>query len=681
LFSRGRHALWHGLRALPLGPGDAVLAPAYHHGSEIEVLARLGLDCRFYGLTERLEPDEDQLDALLDPRVRALHLTHYLGWPQDAGRWRRWCDERGLALIEDAAMAWLAHGADGPVGTQGDVAIFCLYKSFGLPDGAALVARRPPATAPSDGPAQLRAVAGRHVAWLLQRAPVAPLPRDGETADDRARYDAARDFALEDPDAPLGAATRRLLPHVADPAAAARRRANARVLLEELRDRVPAPFGDVPDGAAPFAFPVQAADKSALLERLAGHGIEALDFWTAPHPAMPPQRFPQEAARRMTTVGLPVHQELAPRDLARIIASVAGRRAGRPALRVEPVADLQEAREVWQALAPHTRNVFATWEWADVWWRHFGAGRQLRVSICQAADGKPVAILPLCEARERSLRTLRFVGQGPADQLGPVCAPDDAPAAARALRSALSAPRSRWDLLVGDHLPAVEGWGALLGARLVAREPSPVIDIETTDWDAFLAARSSNLRQQLRRKERRLEREHALSYRLVTDAGRLDDDFALLCSLHAQRWAGGGSDAFAGGRRAFLRDFAHRALQRGWLRLWFLQLDGRDVAGWLGFRYCGVESYYQAGRDPSMDDRSVGTVLLAHTLRAAIGDGMTEYRLLRGGEAYKERLATRDAPVETLVLAGSAAGRAALAGAAMRRLAATARRAVAAAGP
>jgi CelD/BcsL family acetyltransferase involved in cellulose biosynthesis/dTDP-4-amino-4,6-dideoxygalactose transaminase len=673
LFARGRHALWHGLHALALPAGAAVLVPAYHHGSEIEVLVRLGLECRFYELTVRLEPDEAHLDALLDSRVRALHLIHYLGWPQDAARWRRWCDERRLALIEDAAMAWLAHGPDGPVGSHGDVAIFCLYKSFGLPDGAALIAHRPPDAPPEDGPPQLRGVAERHLAWLLQRAAVAPLPRNPRIAD----YDAASDFALGDPDAPMGAATRRLLPRIADPAAAGRRRANARVLLEELREHAMAPFDHVPDGAAPFAFPVWAPDKRATLARLARRGVEALDVWSTPHPALPAERFPAAATRRASTVALPVHQELAPRDLERSVAAAAGAPSRRPSLRLVAVAGLDEVRETWQALARRSRNVFATWEWADTWWRHFGACRQLRVSVCRRSSSEAVAVLPLCSARERSLRTLRFIGYGPADQLGPVCAPKDAPAVARALRRELASRMSPWDLFVADHLPADEGWGALLGARFAAREPSPVVDIQTTDWDAFLAARSASLRKQIRYQERRLEREHALSYRLAAEPARIDDDFELLRSLHERRWAAGVSDAFAGPRRAFLRDFVRCALERGWLRLWFLELDGRAVAGWLGFRYCGVESYYQGGRDPAWDRRSVGAVLVAHTLRAAIRDGMTEYRFLRGGEAYKDRLATRDAGVETLVLAGTSAGRAALASARTRRAAAIARHALA----
>jgi CelD/BcsL family acetyltransferase involved in cellulose biosynthesis len=455
-----------------------------------------------------------------------------------------------------------------------------------------------------------------------------------------------------------------------------RRRANARVLLEGLGDRVPAPFDRLPDGAAPFVFPLHASDKPALLERLAEHGVAALDFWSVPHPALPAERFPSVALRRATTIGLPVHQELGPGDLERLMLAARGRPSRAAFVRLEPVPSLAEARELWQGLAPRSRNIFATWEWAAMWWRHFGRDRALRLIACQSRGGEPFAVLPLYMSRERALRTLRFVGHGPADELGPVCAPERAPAAARAVRRSLADSLGPWDLFVGEHLPADQGWDSLLGGRAATQEPSPVVDIETADWDAFLASRSSGLRKQIRYQERRLEREHDLRYRLSVDLDRLDEDFALLCRLHELRWTAGGSDAFAGGRRSFLRDFARCALERGWLRLWFLELDGRPAAAWLGFRFCGVESYYQGGRDPRWDDRSVGAVLMAHTLREAVGDGVNEYRFLRGGEAYKDRLATRDPGVETIVLAGSVAGRAALAGSGLRRVAGRVRRAL-----
>jgi dTDP-4-amino-4,6-dideoxygalactose transaminase len=105
LLSRARHGLYLGVRALGLGPGDEVLVPAYHHGSEVEALVRAGLAVRFYEARESLAPDPGELDGMLGPRTRALHLIHYLGFPQDARCWRHWCDERGLLLIEDAAQA------------------------------------------------------------------------------------------------------------------------------------------------------------------------------------------------------------------------------------------------------------------------------------------------------------------------------------------------------------------------------------------------------------------------------------------------------------------------------------------------------------------------------------------------------------------------------------------------
>ena len=99
------------------------------------------------------------------------------------------------------------------------------------------------------------------------------------------------------------------------------------------------------------------------------------------------------------------------------------------------------------------------------------------------------------------------------------------------------------------------------------------------------------------------------------------------------------SIAPAGARRgsdfhdtAFHRELAREALARGWLRLWLLELDGRPIAAWHGFRVGPVASYYQAGRDPSYERFSVGFVLLAHSIRSAIAEGATEYRFGRGDE-------------------------------------------------
>lgn len=324
LFARARHGLYVGVQALGLMPGDEVLVPAYHHGSEVEALLRAGIRVIFYEATDTLAPDEGELEALVGSQTRALYLIHYLGFPQDAARWRRWCDDRQLLLMEDAAQAWLADVDGQPVGSLGDLAVFCLYKTYGLPDGAVLLLRRGTVTAGPSQSAGLFALARRHVAWLAGRsAPVAAIlrPLEHHLQHDE-EYRPEEDFALGTAQQP-SPATRFLLRRC-DPGAAARRRAHYVGLLDRLGESVSRPFDELPAGAAPFAFPLTSTNKAELLERLARAGVNGLDFWSVPHPSLPVAQFPGAAARRASTVLLPVHQELRVADIERIGVAASG---------------------------------------------------------------------------------------------------------------------------------------------------------------------------------------------------------------------------------------------------------------------------------------------------------------------------------------------------------------------
>jgi peptidoglycan/xylan/chitin deacetylase (PgdA/CDA1 family)/CelD/BcsL family acetyltransferase involved in cellulose biosynthesis len=315
-----------------------------------------------------------------------------------------------------------------------------------------------------------------------------------------------------------------------------------------------------------------------------------------------------------------------------------------PPVRLEAVR-LEDVAEDLSRLALETRNVFATWEWLSTWWRHFGTGHRDLVTACRSADGEIIGVLPLYLWSSRPLQILRFIGHGAGDQLGPVYAMADAAAVADAMRWTLE--RLRWDIFLGDQLPAPALWSSFLNAKVLLREGNPVLHAPGDGWDGYLARRSSNFRQQLGRRERRLVREHRLAFRLVQDAEELPDALDTLFRLHALRWPEG--SAFQA-KEAFHRELAAIGFAQGWTRLWLLELDGEAVAAWYGLRFAGIESYYQAGRDPAWDHRSVGFVLLAHSIRRAFEDGMEEYRFLRGHEAYKYRFAEEDSGLETIAL-------------------------------
>ena len=312
----------------------------------------------------------------------------------------------------------------------------------------------------------------------------------------------------------------------------------------------------------------------------------------------------------------------------------------------------------WGRLAEEAGNVFATPEWLTLWRRHFGADRALRLYGAER-EGRLAALVPLELWRSGRPRTLRFLGRGPSDVMGPVCAPGDRETAAAAVEEALAG--GGWDVLLAERLAGPDLLPASLGAREIQREPSPVLRIDGMSWDDFLASKSSNFRQQVRRRERKLAGEHELRFRLSDDPARLDADLEVLFALHEERWAGEGSGALREQRAAFHRDFARVALERGWLRLWLLELGGRPVAAWYGLRFAGRELYYQAGRDPAFERQAVGFVLLVHSVREAMNDGMREYDFLRGGEGYKDRFTDDQTSVITLAAGRGPLGRAAVA--------------------
>jgi CelD/BcsL family acetyltransferase involved in cellulose biosynthesis len=330
--------------------------------------------------------------------------------------------------------------------------------------------------------------------------------------------------------------------------------------------------------------------------------------------------------------------------------------AGGPS-RFEPVDRLESLRDEWTNLAEQGRNVFATWEFAATWWEHFGAGRRLVAVGCRDSGGDLFAVFPLYLWRRRPLRVLRFLGHGAGDILGPVCPPERAGDAARALRQLLEVAPWDWDVFVGENLPGEQDWPRQLGGDVIRREGNPVLRAPD-GFEEFLGQRSPNFRSHVRRGERRLARRFRVRFRL-SDSTTLDADLAALFRLHQARF--GEQSSFGGDRTAFHRALARRAHERGWLRLWILELDGRAVAAQYGFRFGGVESFYQSGRDPELRRESLGMTLLSHAIRAAADEGVRELALLRGHEPYKYRFATEDHGLDSVCVTRGRAGAAALA--------------------
>lgn len=326
LYHRARQGLWLGVRALGLRPGDEILAPAYHQGSGIEGLLRAGLVVRFYETDDDLTPDPERLEALLTSGTRALYVIHYWGFPQDAVRWRAWCDERGLLLVEDAAQALFATTGSHLVGSLGDLAVYCVYKTFGVPDGAAAVCRSPLPEPTSRAAVGLEEFGRRLGSALAQRSGwFAGVHRRlaGDVESDRGFGEfLPGELDLGDPLRPPSRLTAVLLRRIVDPTAAETRRRNYGRLLERLGELAPDPFQSVAEGAAPFAFPVETDDPRRLARTLEAEAIDTGRLWPTWHPSLPVADFPVARRFRERVLAVPVHQGLSAAALDRIADAV-----------------------------------------------------------------------------------------------------------------------------------------------------------------------------------------------------------------------------------------------------------------------------------------------------------------------------------------------------------------------
>lgn len=129
----GTAALQLGLEALGVGPGDEVIAPANTFVSSVFPVLRLGarpvlVDCDPRTATI----DVERAAAAVTPRTKALVAVHLYGHPADLDTLLELCQERGLALVEDACQAHGASLRGRRVGSFGRIAAFSFYPAKNL---------------------------------------------------------------------------------------------------------------------------------------------------------------------------------------------------------------------------------------------------------------------------------------------------------------------------------------------------------------------------------------------------------------------------------------------------------------------------------------------------------------------------------------------------------------------
>jgi perosamine synthetase len=334
----GREAILLAARAWELGSGDHVLVPSYNCGSEISPLIASGAHVTMYRVDARARVDVADLLRRIGPRTKAVLFTHYFGRRGDIAPVARVCRERDIRLLEDCALSLFSDGA----GECGDAAIFSLRKSLPVGDGGVLSLRDKDARLPQMPEAAPLISTGRGAASVMKKwfETTTGLHRAASTAPQHdaaaphvqgaAKPDMPRSYYC-DGNAPVRAASR-----FARGALAAmnsgevrdRRRQNYAI----LRDRLGGVSGvdllwgedDLPAGMCPLGLPIIVAERRRWHDALNAAGVVVSCWWEGYHRGLDWDEFPEAQMLKDRLILLPVHQGLAPDQLAYIATIVRG---------------------------------------------------------------------------------------------------------------------------------------------------------------------------------------------------------------------------------------------------------------------------------------------------------------------------------------------------------------------
>ena len=327
---------------------------------------------------------------------------------------------------------------------------------------------------------------------------------------------------------------------------------------------------------------------------------------------------------------------------------------------ITDTAAFESLADEWRALLADSAAdpLFLSWEWLFTWWRCLGDRRALRVLAVR--DGARLVGLAPLVVRAAALRRLQpfevleFLGTGTAgsDYLDVIAACGREADVLDALVAHFAATRTTLEF---SHA-APGAFVALLAASLADRgwatvaqpvEVCPYASLAGRDWDSYLGTLGGAHRYNVRRRFRNIAKSFDARFERARDDAERREFLADLVRLHRlRREPLGGSDGLGDERMVAFHDaFTARAQRAGWLRLYRLVLDGAVVAAVYGAAVGDKFYFYQSGFDPAFGRHSVGLLILAHSIRDAIGEGLAEYDLLHGNEGYKYQWAEHERPL------------------------------------
>jgi CelD/BcsL family acetyltransferase involved in cellulose biosynthesis len=307
---------------------------------------------------------------------------------------------------------------------------------------------------------------------------------------------------------------------------------------------------------------------------------------------------------------------------------------------------------------------FSSPAWMRAWFAAFGGGARLHVLVARQGDAIR-GVLPLCETRPRfagiPLRSLELLSNGHSPCADLIAAVGKEAEVKHAFLRHLQDGDPTWDTLVapevrsGARLEALHTDFPALQRDVQLQRESPYMRLDG-DWEALRGNLSKNFQRVLRNNRNRMSRAGRASIELVEEPDAMAAALADMFAIGERSWQGseGSAVGSTAANRAFYTGLVHGLGPSGWLRLWFLRLDGRRIAFEFHVAHAGVEFGLKTGYDREFESIGAGTFLDQSIVeRLCAEKRWREYDLLGNADFYKRRWTPHARPHRRLLFFGT----------------------------
>jgi len=292
----------------------------------------------------------------------------------------------------------------------------------------------------------------------------------------------------------------------------------------------------------------------------------------------------------------------------------------------------------------HLAEVYQTFWWQDIWWRHYGDNSKKLLLLAAYRGDRFIGVAPFFIQRIilkkvfPVLKVIRLIGSREFDYLSFPVLPEYAREAIEGFLQHIGnqypndviyftdIPEQSLEVIEAgcDGLPYMTVEGDFICYQI--RFP-PV-------WEEYWKGLGFSTRKYLNRYGNKLKREGKSSLeRFIVYSQKEADEFF---SMHYRRWKMNPDDPSLAKLERYEKEVMQLLSQKGMLRLFFLNHDGKRISAMFMYDYHGKRYFHKGAYDPDYKESRAGSLILYESIKDAFQCGLQSYDFLRGDEEYKK---------------------------------------------